>query len=87
MTDGPKIRHPSSTRSLCRAIRDRLLPWFSRNQRDLPWRRNRTPYRVWIAELMLTQTRVDTVIPYYRRFMRRFPSMKSLAEINFAAAA
>ena len=80
MKDGAVTPHPFNTRLLRRSIRDRLLPWFLRNQRDLPWRHNRTPYRVWIAELMLTQTRVDTVIPYYRRFMRRFPSMKSLAE-------
>jgi len=45
----------------------------------MPWRSNRTPYRVWISELMLQQTRVDQVIPYFNRFMKRFPSMKSLA--------
>lgn len=45
----------------------------------MPWRSNRTPYRVWISELMLQQTRVDQVIPYFNRFMRRFPSLKSLA--------
>jgi len=57
-----------------------LLQWFGRNKRDLPWRRRRTPYRVWISELMLQQTRVDQVIPYYVRFMKRFPSLKALAE-------
>ncbi len=62
------------------AVARSLLPWFDRNQRDLPWRRRRTPYRVWVAELMLHQTRVDQVEPYYRRFIRRFPSLKSLAE-------
>jgi len=45
----------------------------------MPWRSNRTPYRVWISELMLQQTRVDQVVPYFNRFMKRFPSMKSLA--------
>jgi A/G-specific adenine glycosylase len=57
----------------------RLLPWFAENRRDLPWRRNRTPYRVWVAEIMLQQTRVDTVIDYYRRWMKAFPSWKALA--------
>ncbi len=62
-----------------RAIRTKLLPWFATNRRAMPWRSNRTPYRVWISELMLQQTRVDQVIPYFNRFMKRFPSLKSLA--------
>ncbi|MEN7973780.1 MAG: A/G-specific adenine glycosylase, partial [Verrucomicrobiota bacterium] len=62
-----------------RAVATRLLPWFASNKRAMPWRNNRTPYRVWISELMLQQTRVDQVIPYFNRFMKRFPSMKSLA--------
>ncbi len=66
-------------RRVQRAIKRRLIPWFLTHQRDLPWRRNRTPYRVWIAESMLTQTRVDQVIPYYRRFLRAFPSIRRLA--------
>lgn len=57
-----------------------MLKWFAANRRDLPWRRNRTAYRVWISELMLQQTRVDTVIDYYHRFLRRFPSLKALAD-------
>ncbi len=56
-----------------------LLAWFARHRRDLPWRNNRTPYRVWISELMLQQTRVDQAEPYFLRFMRRFPDIKSLA--------
>lgn len=56
-----------------------LLAWFAANQRVLPWRTHRTPYRVWISELMLQQTRVDQALPYYRRFMKRFPSLVSLA--------
>ena len=56
--------------------------WFEIHQRDMPWRRNRTPYRVWISELMLQQTRVSQATPYYLRFMRRFPSLKRLAEAN-----
>ncbi|MEI7851607.1 MAG: A/G-specific adenine glycosylase, partial [Kiritimatiellales bacterium] len=67
------------TAGLRRAVRVRLLPWFAKNRRDLPWRRNRTPYRVWVAEIMLQQTRVDSVIPYYRHWMKTFPSWKALA--------
>ena len=62
-----------------RVVATRLLPWFAQNKRPMPWRSNRTPYRVWISELMLQQTRVDQVIPYFNRFMKRFPSLKSLA--------
>lgn len=64
------------------AVRDRLLPWFRAQARDLPWRRDRTPYRVWISEAMLQQTRVDTVIPYFERWMRRFPTVRDLAEAD-----
>ena len=46
-----------------------LLSWFDRNKRDLPWRRNRNPYATWISEIMLQQTRVDTVKPYFERWM------------------
>ncbi len=62
------------------AVRRRLLPWFARHQRDLPWRREpRQPYAVWVSEIMLQQTRVDTVIPYYQRFLERFPDVATLA--------
>lgn len=56
-----------------------LLDWYHENRRCLPWRENRDPYRVWVSETMLQQTRVDAVIPYYERFMRRFPTTASLA--------
>lgn len=56
-----------------------LLAWYRANARDLPWRRHATPYAVWVSEIMLQQTRVDTVVPYYRRFMRAFPSIRKLA--------
>jgi len=65
---------------LLRELPRRLLAWYAGAKRDLPWRRTRSAYRIWLAEVMLQQTRVDTVIPYYRRFLRRFPSLKSLAE-------
>jgi len=57
-----------------------LLKWYDSNARALPWRENTDPYRVWVSEIMLQQTQVDTVIPYYERFLRRFPDIKSLAE-------
>ena len=57
----------------------RLLAWYDRNRRDLPWRGSPDPYRVWVSEIMLQQTQVDTVIPYYRRFLERFPTVRSLA--------
>src|SRR5262245_53697723 len=57
-----------------------LLHWFDRHGRKhLPWQANLTPYRVWISEIMLQQTQVTTVIPYYERFMARFPNVASLA--------
>ncbi|HKE11901.1 MAG TPA: A/G-specific adenine glycosylase [Myxococcota bacterium] len=56
-----------------------LLPWYRAHRRDLPWRRTRDPYAIWISEAMLQQTRVETVIPYYERFLRRFPDVATLA--------
>jgi A/G-specific adenine glycosylase len=61
------------------AIRRALARWFAREQRDLPWRRTRDPYAIWISEIMLQQTRVAAVIPYYERFLARFPDYQSLA--------
>jgi A/G-specific adenine glycosylase len=63
-----------------REIAERLLAWFARSARDLPWRRGRSPYRVWVSEVMLQQTQVDTVIPYYERFLERFPTVEALAD-------
>ena len=60
-------------------FRRRLLSWFTRRKRDLPWRRTRDPYAIWISEIMLQQTRVAAVIPYYERFFARFPTVQSLA--------
>ena len=59
---------------------ERLLTWWSTHGRhDLPWQKDRTPYRVWVAEIMLQQTQVSTVIPYFERFMAAFPDLQSLA--------
>lgn len=64
-----------------RPFPDRLLDWFDRHGRhDLPWQRPRTPYRVWISEIMLQQTQVATVIPYFERFVARFPDCAALAD-------
>jgi A/G-specific adenine glycosylase len=60
-------------------FRKNLLAWFSQFQRDLPWRRTRDPYRIWLSEIMLQQTRVAAVIPYYEKFLERFPTVESLA--------
>lgn len=59
---------------------EKLLNWYELNKRDLPWRRNPTPYAVWVSEIMLQQTRVETVIPYFLRWMERFPNLESLAQ-------
>lgn len=61
-------------------IREKLVAWYERVKRDLPWRRNTEPYRVWVSEIMLQQTRVETVIPYYERFMKWFPTVEALAQ-------
>ena len=60
-------------------FRKNLLAWFSQFQRDLPWRRTRDPYRIWLSEIMLQQTRVAAVIPYYEKFLERFPTVEALA--------
>jgi A/G-specific adenine glycosylase len=62
------------------ALARKLIRWFEANARNLPWRRKRTPYRVWLSEMMLQQTQVDTVIPYFKRFTARFPTVKALAD-------
>ena len=61
------------------SFREKLLAWYDANKRDLPWRRTQDPYKIWISEIMLQQTRVDTVIPYYERFLDWFPTVAELA--------
>ncbi len=56
-----------------------LLPWYRENARDLPWRHTKDPYRIWVSEIMLQQTRVEAVIPYYHRFLAALPDMAALA--------
>ncbi|MFN7918644.1 MAG: A/G-specific adenine glycosylase [Bryobacteraceae bacterium] len=68
------VEHPEAK------IRRNLLDWYHANKRDLPWRRTQDPYRIWVSEIMLQQTRVAAVIPYYERFLRQFPTVERLAE-------
>jgi A/G-specific adenine glycosylase len=67
------------TGSALSRFRKNLLAWFAEFQRDLPWRQTRDPYRIWLSEIMLQQTRVAAAIPYYERFLKRFPSVEALA--------
>jgi A/G-specific adenine glycosylase len=60
-------------------LRGKLLAWYDRNRRDLPWRRSKDPYSIWVSEIMLQQTRVAVVVDHYRAFLQRFPSIISLA--------
>ncbi|MGE7921057.1 A/G-specific adenine glycosylase [Viridibacillus sp. NPDC093762] len=57
-----------------------LVEWFNKEKRDLPWRKTNDPYKIWVSEVMLQQTRVDTVIPYYERFLSEFPTIRHLAD-------
>src|SRR3990167_8564184 len=59
-----------------------LLHWYQRNARSMPWRITKDPYKIWISEMMLQQTQVATVIPYYRKWIKRFPSVNSLAKAS-----
>lgn len=61
---------------------DKILEWYYHHKRDLPWRATDDPYKIWISEIMLQQTRVDTVIPYYERFLERFPTVYDLADAD-----
>ena len=63
-----------------RWVASRLGKWFDKEARDLPWRRTKDPYAIWISEIMLQQTQVATVIPYFERFLKRFPNVAALAE-------
>lgn len=63
-------------------IVDPILEWYHKNLRILPWRQNKDPYRIWVSEIMLQQTRVEAVIPYYERFMSELPTIQSLADAS-----
>jgi A/G-specific adenine glycosylase len=81
---------PSTAVSPCvpatrRAIARRLIRWFRQAPRAFPWRRERRPYEIWISEIMAQQTRLETVVPYYERFLARFPDVRSLANARLGA--
>jgi A/G-specific adenine glycosylase len=78
--DDSFLDNPSQRRTFAR----RLLAWFDRRARDLPWRRRRDPYAVWISEVMLQQTQVATVVNYFGRFLQAFPSLAALAAADEA---
>jgi len=65
-------------------IQAKLLQWYKKNRRDLPWRRTKDPYAIWVSEIMLQQTQVSTVIPYYIRFLKTFPTVRHLAKADLA---
>jgi A/G-specific adenine glycosylase len=74
----PRERSAAASRDWS-ATRGALLAWYDANARDLPWRRTSDPYAIWVSEIMLQQTRVETVVPYYTRFLQRFPDTRRLA--------
>jgi A/G-specific adenine glycosylase len=65
-------------------IQTKLLQWFKKNGRDLPWRKTRDPYAIWVSEIMLQQTQVATVIPYYQKFLKSFPTIHHLAKSDLS---
>ena len=74
-----RTRIKVSSQHSVRFASNQLVRWFRQHARDLPWRHDRSPYRVWLSEMMLQQTQVETVIPYFRRFLDRFPTLDALA--------
>ena len=77
--DAPNVGNVGPIATRRKRVRSAILRWYDRHQRDLPWRRTRDPYAIWISEIMLQQTRVEAVIPYYERFLARFPDVHSLS--------
>ena len=75
----PRNRKGNSKQREAALLRRNLLRWYGRHRRQLPWRNSRDPYRIWISEVMLQQTRVQAVIPYYEKFLRLFPDIQTLA--------
>ncbi len=79
------VSHRRSLRNASRSIVRLLFAWFAEHQRDLPWRRTHDPYAIWVSEVMLQQTRVGTVIPYYEKFLQRFPTPQHAVEAGESA--
>ena len=59
-----------------------LIKWYDKNNYDFPWRKSNNPYKIWISEVMLQQTQVTTVIPYYNRWMKKFPTIQDVAKAD-----
>jgi A/G-specific adenine glycosylase len=72
----------SDAKTKCK--RTRLLKWYRKNGRDLPWRKTRDPYAIWVSEIMLQQTQVATVVPYYQSFLKSFPTVRYLAKADLS---
>ena len=77
-TASSQLFEPKRRRQLCW----RLLFWFRRQARDLPWRQTRDPYAIWVSEIMLQQTQVSSVVPYFHRFLQVFPDVQALARAD-----
>lgn len=77
---GSTRQRSSSSQNSTQAEANKLLQWYRANQRDLPWRRSKDPYRIWLSEVMLQQTTVAAVVPYYEKFLGIFPNVESLAK-------
>src|SRR5258705_13166659 len=71
-------------RATVNAFQHDLLRWYRRHHRKLPWRGTRNPYRIWVSEIMLQQTRVETVRDYYRRWLKEFPTLRTLARAPYS---
>ena len=78
--DNKQTQHELLKDFVIDGFRNDLINWFSQEQRDLPWRKDKDPYKVWVSEIMLQQTKVDTVIPYFNSFIEQFPNIESLAD-------
>jgi A/G-specific adenine glycosylase len=79
-----EVRSPTNFRRLAQ-LRRALLTWYNQNRRDLPWRKGRDPYHIWVSEIMLQQTRVAAVLPRYEKFLLRFPTVQKLASARVAS--
>ena len=81
-TQLPTLNFKRPSRRALNTLRARLLTWFDSNRRDLPWRATRDPYRIWVSEIMLQQTTVAAVVPYFERFVATLPNLRALAEAD-----
>jgi len=82
LSTGKSAAVSSLERRKARTLTPRLIEWFADNARDLPWRRTRDPYAIWVSEIMLQQTQVRTVLPYYERWMKRLPDLRALSRTS-----